>query len=121
MPALNQNFDMWQDRTTILIIPILGIDGLPYTETTPTAATWAMALNPKAPAVLTKSTGTAGGITLALVAGTWTASITVEYADAKPINGPQTYYHELSVTDNANDIVNVTIGSINFHPSLVQY
>lgn len=122
MPALNQNLELWQDRTSIITIPILDINGQPYTQTTPTNAQWAMALNPRGAApVVAKSTVTPpGGIALNFVSGTWQAVITLEYSDMRGIT-PQNYYHELSVTDNAGDVVNVTVGTINLQPSLVQY
>lgn len=118
MPALNQNLTIWAERTVEIIVPILDQNGVPY-DMTSGSLEWAMAANPYATPVLTKSTAS-GGIMLTEASGVWTAVVTILPADTKDgtVIPPTDYYHELAGEDSVGDIVNITIGTLTLMPSL---
>lgn len=123
MTATNQNLKIWDDRTSLIIVPIYQVDGVtPYTATTPVSAKWGMATNAQMHNPVLEKTTAGGGVTLTQDSGSglWTATVTLNPGDTQGIS-PQKYYHELSVTDNVGDIVNVAIGTLDLQPSLVQY
>jgi hypothetical protein len=119
MPALNQNLELWTDRTSIVDFPIYQVDGVtPYTATTPTTANWVMGVNARSTAVLAFGTPPIT-ITQDAQTGLWTATLFLLPAMWAGIR-PGNYYHEMSILDNAGDAVNTTIGTINLQPSLFQ-
>lgn len=124
-PATKQDLILFDNRTSIITIPITNQDQAPY-DLTGAQAWWTMARTPSDGVIVIQKSTVAppGGVALALgtaspYVGVWIATVTINHADIATCEGA--YYHELSVLDTQNDAVTVTTGTITVRPSLKQY
>jgi hypothetical protein len=124
MAAIAQNWQLDLDRSYVLVIPIMNLDGSPA-QLSGASATWGLGLNASSTRLIMKSTGS-GGITLthdSSIPPVWTAQVSINPVDTNNLANlvPGLFYHELTIVDVTGAIVNVTKGSVTVLDSLNRF